>query len=47
MINDIASITNVSLENILYGDPNIQIADNKRLFDAVHLFIVETKRFTN
>ena len=45
MFADITSITNISLDVILYGDPNLGIENNKKIFDAVHNFTLETKRF--
>jgi len=47
MIRTIAAITAVSLDTILYGNPNLNLNDNKRVFKAVHTFILESNRFTN
>jgi hypothetical protein len=42
MFAAITSITNVTLDVCLYGDP---IENNKKVFDAVHALILKTKRF--
>ena len=39
--------TDVTLEHILYGNPDLDFKDNSTIFDAVHTFILETKRFIN
>ena len=43
----IVPITTVTLDTILYGDPDINVSDNKKVFDAVHAFIKTTERFLN
>ena len=39
--------TEVTLEHILYGNPDLDFKDNLTIFDVVHTFILETKRFIN
>jgi hypothetical protein len=41
----IASITDVTVDAILYGDPNHSLDENRKVFDAVHAFILDTERF--
>jgi hypothetical protein len=47
MIRTITPLTPFSLDTILYGDPNLELRDNKIVFSAVHSFILETNRFVN
>jgi hypothetical protein len=43
----ISNLTNISLHNILFGDPDLDLSANKIIFEAVHTFILETNRFAN
>ena len=47
MFSDIVSITHnpISLDMLLYGDNSLALYDNKKIFDSIHLFLKETKRF--
>ena len=47
LFRDIAAITdnNIDLEMLLYGDNTLSFQNNKRIFDSIHLFLNETKRF--
>lgn len=35
----------ISLNLLLFGDSNISYANNMKLFDCVHRYISQTKRF--
>ena len=37
----------LSVNAVLYGNPNLHDDDNRLLFDAVQAFIQDTKRFNN
>ena len=37
--------SNTSLENLLYGNPNLNTRTNMEIFESVALFIEDTKRF--
>ncbi len=43
----IAALTTVTVNNILFGDPECDLNTNKVIFGAVHKFILETNRFAN
>ena len=43
--NTVAPITLFTLHNLLYGDNNLSLDENKVIFDAVHRFLEETQRF--
>ena len=45
LFNAISAYTNVTLEIILHGNNNLNLALNKAIFDAVHLFIERSERF--
>jgi len=47
MLDDIFQITNspATLEILLHGDSLLDLHTNKRIFNAVHVFLKETKRF--
>ena len=45
LITAITSITACSLTHILYGDPEISYLDNKAVFEAVHTYLRDSKRF--
>jgi hypothetical protein len=45
LINHIQRITDITVEHLLYGNSLLSLADNKRVFDAVHDFIKNSKRF--
>ena len=47
LINEINQITDVNIENLLYGNENLTLEMNKRIFDSVHSFIVNSNRFSN
>lgn len=41
----ISRVTNVTLEILLFGDSTLSLDSNKIIFEAVHKYIKETKRF--
>lgn len=45
LINTISTIQTPSLNLLLYGNPNLSIAINNAIFERVHQFILDTKRF--
>ena len=45
LIDTVQTITDVSLMTLLYGNDSITLEENIRVFDAVHKFIIDTKRF--
>ena len=47
MNRTVSRVTNISVMNLLYGDPDLSINDNKIIFDAVHLFLKESGRFAS
>ena len=45
-MNDVISnFTAITLDHILFGDPDLNFKSNLAIFEAVHTFIFETKRF--
>ena len=45
LINKIGYLTLINTNILLYGNAELTLEDNKRVFDAVHEFITKTKRF--
>ncbi len=45
LFNGIAVYCDVTLNTILYGNPQFQLNINKAIFDAVHLYIEKSNRF--
>ena len=46
LLNIITHVSNnINVKTLLYGDPNMNLEQNKLLFEAVHKFILETHRF--
>ena len=45
LFNTISVYSNVTLSIILHGNPKLSSDKNKYIFDAVHKFITDTKRF--
>jgi hypothetical protein len=46
LMNNISNIpVAINLDNMLYGDPDATDANNYKLFEAVHQYILDTKRF--
>ena len=45
MINSVEAFTPASLRTLLYGNDNLSIEANYSVFDAVHHFIMSSKRF--
>jgi len=45
LINTIAPLAPTSLNTLLYGDESIDFEKNTRIFDAVHEYIKQSKRF--
>ena len=43
--NQIEQATSFLLKNILFGDESLELDQNKRIFDAVHSYILDSKRF--
>ena len=43
--NSIEQITTFRIKTILFGDESLELDQNKRIFDAVHKFILSSKRF--
>ena len=42
---EVMKLSNFNLKNLLYGDNSLQYKDNCLLFDAVHKYLTDTKRF--
>ena len=47
MLSKIINITNPSLRHIMYGSADLTEKENQEIFQAVHNFISNTKRFDN
>ena len=45
LINQIGQLTNINTDILLYGNPELNLDENRRVFDAVHDFITNTRRF--
>ena len=47
MSNESTSITQspINLDMLLYGDATLHLEANKRIFDSIHQYLKETKRF--
>jgi hypothetical protein len=45
-LNTISTICSATLQKLLNGDPNISDDANRRLFEAVHTYIRESRRFS-
>ena len=45
LFNAIAAYTTVNIETILNGNSSLTLAQNHAIFDAVHNFITNSKRF--
>ena len=45
LLNTVSNLTNISPDILLFGNPNINLEINKRVFAAVHKFIIDTHRF--
>ena len=45
LFNQIAPYCAASINTLLYGHPNLNLNVNSCIFDAVHEYILETKRF--
>ena len=43
MIRTITALTPPTLDTILFGNPNLQLEENKLVFSAIHTFILETE----
>ena len=43
--NEVNEFVNATLDNLLYGDCNLDLESNINIFKAVHVFINDTKRF--
>ena len=47
MIRTLTALTPPTLDTILFGNPNLQLEENKLVFSAIHTYILETERFSN
>ena len=45
LFQSVSEITTVSLHTLLFGDETLSLADNEKVFSAVHSYIVDTDRF--
>ena len=45
LLNSIQHIPDLSVKTILFGNPQLSLRDNHELFQAVHTYIMSTKRF--
>ena len=45
LMRDIQGITDMTVQNLLFGNADLTLEENKRVFDGVHKFIVNTRRF--
>ena len=46
LIRSVTSLCNFDLDNLLFGDSALPHKDNLLIFDAVHKYLEDTKRFT-
>ena len=47
MFNTITRLSAINLDVLLFGNPMLTINDNKIIFGAVHMFIVDSNRFVH
>ena len=47
LFRSVSHIVDISLWIPLYGDENLSVQQNQRIFDAMHCFIIASKRFDN
>ena len=47
MFNNISAVTQkpIDLKMLLHGDDSLELHANKRIFDSIHLYLKESKRF--
>ena len=45
LFQSVSAISTVSLYTLLFGDETLTLADNEKIFSAVHSYIVDTDRF--
>ena len=45
LLTSVTSVTICNLSNLLYGNNDLDLDQNKVIFDAVHLFIKQSLRF--
>ena len=45
LIRTVSRLTDYSVCNLLFGDPNLTLEENKIIFDAVHQYLRDTERF--
>ena len=45
LIHDLQNLMPITIRNILFGNKKFTLAINKKVFDAVHKFIKDSKRF--
>ena len=45
-LNELRNVYNVNLNTLLFGDDELDLATNKKLFLIVHTFIKKSQRFT-
>ena len=46
LLHEVSTLHEVSLELILYGNPNLPNDFNTRIFESVHTYILKTKHFS-
>ena len=44
LFQSVSEISTVSLQTLLFGDENLSLADNGKIFTAVHSYIIDTNR---
>ena len=45
LITNVIQFSDLNIKTFLYGNPNISIDDNCKIFDAVQRFIIDSNRF--
>ena len=45
LVNTISKYCYINLQIVLYGNPDLSVTINRQIIDAVHTYIVESKRF--
>ena len=45
MLQEVARLTELTLDKLLFGDPNLTHRQNCLMFDAVHQFLTDSSRF--
>ena len=45
MLTSVTKITDITVNNLLFGNDTLSLENNKTIFQAVHKFIISTNRF--